>query len=103
MEAQHAMQGNPELYGLMAEFPDPTSLVVATRRTHEEGYRNIDAYSPFPIHALIDAFDAHDHRVQRNVLIAGVLRMTAGLGLCYRVSVIAYPLNIDARPLNHRP
>ena len=93
----------PALYGLMAEFPDPTSLVEATRRTHQEGYRNIDAYSPYPIHELIEAFDAHDHRVQRNVLLGGIFGMFAGFGLCYWVSTIAYPLNVGGRPFNSWP
>lgn len=93
----------PGIYGLMAEFPDPNTLIEATRRTHVEGYRNIDAYSPFPIHELIEAFEAHDHRVQRNVLLAGIVGMFAGFGLCYWVSVIAYPLNIGGRPFNSWP
>ena len=97
------MEAAPAIYGLMAEFPDPTSLILATRRTHEEGYRNIDAYSPFPIHELIEAFDAHDHRVQRNVLIGGLLGMFGGFGLCYWVSVMAYPLNVGGRPFNSWP
>ena len=94
---------SPAIYGLMAEFPDPTSLVVATQRTHAEGYRNIDAYAPFPIHELVDAFDAHDHRVQRNVLLAGIAGGTAGFGLCYWVSTTAYRLNIGGRPFNSWP
>jgi hypothetical protein len=98
-----ATEAPSSIYGLMAEFPDPTSLVVATRRTHEEGYRNIDAYSPFPIHELVDAFAAHDHRVQRNVLIGGIVGMCAGFGLCYWVSTTAYPLNIGGRPYNSWP
>ena len=103
MESAKAMDARKPIYGLMAEFADPTALVLATRRTHEEGYRQIDAYTPFPIHELIDAFDAHDHRVQRNVLVGGLLGMVGGFGLCYWVSKIAYPLNIGGRPLNSWP
>ena len=29
----------PSLYGLMAEFYDPTSLVNAAKEAHEAGYR----------------------------------------------------------------
>ena len=50
-----AMPETPAIYGLMAEFDDPTALVAAARRTHEAGYRAYDAYSPFPIHELFDA------------------------------------------------
>jgi Alternative complex III, ActD subunit len=93
----------PAIYGLMAEFPDPTSLVQATERTHKEGYRKIDAYTPFPIHELVEAFDAHDHRVQRNVLVGGIAGMLGGFGLCYWVSTMAYPLNVGGRPYNSWP
>src|SRR6186713_2512901 len=103
MSAHATEQQKSPIFGLMAEFPDPTSLVLATRKTHEEGYREMDAYSPFPIHELVEAFDAHDHRVQRNVLVGGILGMFAGFGLCYWVSTIAYPLNVGGRPFNSWP
>lgn len=98
-----AAAAHKPLYGVMAEFADPTALVAAARRARAEGYRKIDAYSPFPIHELIEAFDAHDHRVQRNVLAGGIVGMFAGFGLCYWVSTTAYPLNIGGRPLNSWP
>jgi hypothetical protein len=91
------------LYGLMAEFPDATSLVEAARRTHADGYRKTDAYSPFPIHELFDALDAHDRRVPLFILFGGIGGMLAGFGLCYWVSAIAYPLNVGGRPLNSWP
>ena len=91
------------LYGLMAEFADPTALVVAARRTRDEGFRKFDAYSPFPIHDLFDALDAHDRRLPLGVLGGGIAGMLGGFGLCYYTSVIAYPLNIGGRPFNSWP
>ena len=43
----------PALYGLMAEFDDPTALVAAARRTYEAGYREFDSFSPYPIHEAV--------------------------------------------------
>jgi len=40
------------IYGMMAEFDTTSDLVAAARRTHEAGYRKIDAYSPFPVEGL---------------------------------------------------
>ena len=97
------MNASPPIFGLMAEFPDATSLVEAARRTHAEGYRRTDAYSPYPIHELFDVLDARDDRVQRNVLLGGIAGMFAGFGLCYWVSVIAYPMNVGGRPFNSWP
>ena len=97
------MNGAKPIYGLMAEFPDATSLVEAARRVTAEGYRKTDAYSPFPIHELFDALGARDNRVQLFVLLGGIAGAIAGFGLCYWVSAIAYPLNIGGRPLNSWP
>ena len=87
----------------MAEFPDANSLVEAARRVHAQGYRRTDAYSPFPIHELFDAIDAHDRRVPFLILCGGIAGALAGFGLCYWVSAIVYPLNVGGRPLNSWP
>ena len=43
------------IYGVIAEFENPTALVSAARAAREKGYRKLDAYSPFPIEELNDA------------------------------------------------
>ncbi len=48
-------QGNPALYGVMAQFDNPTDLVAAARETYAAGYRSINGYSPFPIEELSEA------------------------------------------------
>jgi hypothetical protein len=87
----------------MAEFDDPDALVEAAKRVHAEGYRKVDAYSPFPIEPVWEAFHADDRRVQLFVLIGGITGCLAGFGLCYWTQVIAYPLNIGGRPFNSWP
>jgi hypothetical protein len=88
----------PELYGVMAEFDDPTTLVEATRRTYDAGYRVFDSYSPFPIHELFHAMRIEDRRVPLLVLAGGIAGLCTGLGLQVWVSAFAYPLNIAGRP-----
>ena len=88
----------PPLYGLMAEFEDPTALVAAARRTYDEGYRDFDSYSPFPIHEIFGAMRLEDRRVPWLVLGGGIAGLGAGLGLQVWVSAFAYPLNIGGRP-----
>src|SRR5881628_2277183 len=88
----------PGLYGVMAEFEDPTALVEATRRTYDEGYRVFDSYSPFPIHETFAAMHIEDRRVPLLVLGGGIAGMFTGLGLQAWVSAVAYPLNVGGRP-----
>jgi hypothetical protein len=91
------------LYGLMAEFESPTDIVAAARRAYEEGYRRMDAFSPFPIEELSEAIGFHRNRLPLIVLIGGVLGCVGGFALCYWASVHAYPLNVGGRPLNSWP
>ena len=55
----------------MAEFDNPTALVNAARRAREEGYRKLDAYSPFPIEELSDALHLHHNKLPLIVLLGG--------------------------------
>jgi hypothetical protein len=91
------------LYGLMAEFESPTDVVAAARRAYEEGYRDMDAFSPFPIEELSEAIGFHRNRLPMIVLVGGVLGCVGGFALCYWASVHAYPLNVGGRPLNSWP
>ena len=91
------------IYGLMAEFDDPTSLVTATERAHHEGYRRMDAYSPFPIEELHEALGSAPSRLPLIVLIGGLVGCIGGYALEYWSSVIAYPLNIGGKPLHSWP
>ena len=91
------------LYGLMAEFEDPTALVDAARAAREAGFTKLDAYSPFPIEALTEALDLHDRKLPAVVLGGGILGGLAGYALCYWASVIEYPLNVGGKPFHSIP
>jgi Protein of unknown function (DUF3341) len=91
------------LYGLMAEFEDPTALVAAAKRVHAEGYRKIDTFSPFPIEEAWEAIGHHDRRLSAIVLGGGLAGLLTGYGLQYWVHAITYPTNIAGKPLNSWP
>ena len=92
-----------DVYGLMAEFEDPTSLVNATHKAYHEGYRAMDAYSPYPIEELHEALGSHHTRLPLIVLIGGLAGCIGGYLLQYWVSALAYPVNIGGKPLHSWP
>ena len=79
------------IYGLMAEFDEPEALLEAARRSFTEGYRRMDAYSPFPIDGLAEAIGFHKTRLPLLVLIGGIIGCAGGstavLGFGDRLSV----------------
>ena len=93
----------PSIYGLVAEFETPTELVNACKAAYAEGYREMDAYSPFPIEEASEAIGFHKSAVPLVVLTGGILGGLSGFLLQYWINVIAYPLNIGGKPFNSWP
>lgn len=91
------------IYGLVAEFDTPTEIVVAARQAHEQGYRKMDAYSPFPVEGLSEAIGFHKDNVALICLVGGILGLVTAYALQYWVSVISYPVNVAGRPLHSWP
>jgi hypothetical protein len=93
----------PPIYGVMAEFDNPTALVNAAREARARGYRKLDAYTPFPIEELTEALHLHKSKLPLIVLIGGILGGLTGYLMQYYVTVIYFPINIGGRPLHSWP
>ena len=91
------------IYGLMAEFDDPTALVAAAAQARREGYQSMDAYSPYPIEELHEALGAHHTKLPLIVLIGGLCGCIGGYALQLWVSAAAYPINVGGRPYHSWP
>jgi hypothetical protein len=91
------------IYGLLAEFEAPEDLVSAAERAYADGYRHMDAHTPFPVHGLAEAIGFHTNRVPLLVLIGGIVGAGVGFFSQYWASVIDYPINVGGRPLNSWP
>ena len=99
----HGSPATDAIYGLMAEFDNPTDLVAAANRARLEGYREMDAYSPMPIEELNEALGIRKTKLPLIVLIGGICGALGGYSLEYWSSVIAYPMNIGGRPFHSWP
>lgn len=86
-------------YGVMAEFDNPTDLVRAANAANAEGYRKMDAYSPYPIEELHHALHLHRNKLPLIVLLGGICGGLTGFLLQVYITVYNFPTNIAGRPL----
>jgi hypothetical protein len=88
----------PLTYGLMAEFDNPSDAVAAARRVYEEGYRRIDAFSPYPVEELSEAIGVHKTHMPLIILLGGLLGGTLGFLMQVYIEVVDFPINVGGKP-----
>ncbi len=93
----------PLIYGLLAGFDTPGELIRAARTARDEGYVNMDAYSPFPSEELAEALGVRTSRLPLLVLLGGLTGCLGGYFMQYYAAVISYPVNVGGKPLNSWP
>ncbi len=91
------------LYGLMAQFDTADDVLSAAQRSYAAGYRQMDAYTPFPVEGLAEAVGFHQTLVPQLCLAGGLAGCIGGFTLQWWPNVIGYPLNIGGRPFNSWP
>jgi hypothetical protein len=96
------MKSEP-IYGVMAEFDNPTDLVHAAKSAYDAGYRKMDAYTPYPLEEAAEAVGSHHNRVPLITLIGAMLGMLGGYSLQFWVSAVNYPVNVGGKPFHSWP
>lgn len=91
------------LWGLLAQFRNSQELLRAARCAYTDGYRRMDAYSPFPVPDLAGAIGFRKNNVALVCLVGGLLGGSAVYILQYWINVIEYPVNVGGRPLHAWP
>ncbi len=93
----------PKVVGLMAEFDSPEAILHAAETIRDKGYKQLEAFTPFPVHGLSEATGFRDNRMLWLVFLGGLVGGSSGLLLQTYVSVYDYPLNVGGKPLFSLP
>lgn len=91
-------------YWVLGEYGSEEALKDAAKRLCGEGWRRMDAYTPFPVEGLEEALELKPGTpVPMFALVAGL----GGAGFAYVTqwftNAVDYPLIVGSRPLNSPP
>ena len=87
------------LLGYIGEFPTPERLLDAVGQARDEGFRCIDAFSPFPVEGMAEALALkRDHRIGWITVAGGLFGILSMLAIQIFVN-LDYPIEVGGRPL----
>ena len=91
------------LYGVMAQFDNPSALVAAARELTKPAIGGSMATRRYPIEELSEAIGFTRTSLPLIVLIGGILGGLGGFFMQYWMEVIDYPMNVGGKPFNSWP
>jgi len=77
-------------YGVLAEFDDVTTLLKASAKVRDAGFKMWEAYSPFPVHGLDKAMGHQYTRLPWIVLLCGLTGMASGIFLTWYTNATSF-------------
>jgi hypothetical protein len=86
-------------YGVIGAFKDSGALVRAIRALRAQGYRRLEAYTPFPVDGVAEALDFQDRSLTSIALAGGLIGAALGAGIAWWCNAWDFLLNIGGRPL----
>jgi len=90
-------EGEP--YGLLVRFRGPGDLMEAAKRVRDEGFREWDVHSPFPVHGMDRAMGLPSTRLPWLVLGGGITGFLGALLLQWWTNAMDYPFLISGKPI----
>ncbi len=84
---------------VVGEFETADAAVRAIKALKSKGVRELELYSPYPVHEAYEELGIHHSPMPALILTGGITGCLAGLALQLWANGIAYPLNIGGKPL----
>ncbi|MBT3709614.1 MAG: DUF3341 domain-containing protein [Gammaproteobacteria bacterium] len=94
----HSNNENGELYGVVAEFDDVTTLCNAAEKVRAAGYTKWDCHTPFPVHGLDDLMGIRFTKLPWVVLIMGMTGCGLAILMQWWMNAVDYPYDISGKP-----
>lgn len=86
------------VYGMLAEYDSPDTLIEACKKVRDAGYKKTDAFSPFPIHGMEAALGLPDSRVGKIAIFFSLTGLTLAVLIQWWTGAVGYPLVVGGKP-----
>jgi hypothetical protein len=91
-------------FGIIAMFPSSDVIVAAARHLRELGFREVEAYTPFPVEGLDQTLrPVRPVRLPLIMFASGLIGGIWGYFIQWWGEAWSYPLNVGGRPYNSWP
>jgi mono/diheme cytochrome c family protein len=90
--------GPSKVHGTVAEFETVDSLMSACRKFRDAGFKDIDAYTPFPVHHIDEALGIKPTHLPWIALVCGLIGTTTAMVMQIWMNGIDYPYIISGKP-----
>ncbi|MHB0777031.1 DUF3341 domain-containing protein [Halomonas sp. WWR20] len=90
-------------YGLMARFESAEALVAAVKGLRQDGYRNLEPLTPYPVEGLSEALAFKPRWVPVVALATAVIGAGGIYFMQWYASVLSYPFVVGGKPLHSWP
>jgi mono/diheme cytochrome c family protein len=92
------VNGDGDLYGVLAEFDTPGELVEAARKVRDAGYTEFDCFSPFPVHGIDEAMGIKRTILPVLIFAGGFAGTIGGLFLQWWMNAYNWPWIVSGKP-----
>lgn len=86
------------VYGVVAEFESAAAIYRAANEVTDEGYRAVDAHTPFPVHGLERALRQGQSHLGWIVFFCGLLGVAGAQLMMWWMNGYDYPLWVSGKP-----
>lgn len=96
--AKHEVEVHDDVDGYLAYFDYPDDLMYAAEQAHKAGYKDFDAFSPFPIHGMDDAIGLGRSWLPWVTFGAGATGFTLANLMQFGMLTFDWPMIIGGKP-----